>query len=228
MYCAQVIVLKAMVPDLEASLVLRSLWKLRNVGITDALYNNSPSKPVKRDFVATVTKLNSRYEVAFPLKAHRQQAGGNLRKKPSINRGLLRKYGQAVQIYQNSGMTEKIENETIDIGAVKVLHYIPHQTVKRQISSSAKLRIVCDASSHSTNSKHLNDNLESDPHLNSDLVALLLNFQTHPLALVADVDEAKRPFCRSERRQNRDTLQFLWYTEPPRPNEPFQRLRHDE
>lgn len=66
---------------------------------------------------------------------------------------------------------------------------MPHQLVIKE-SRTTKLRVAFDASSRSHRSKSLNDNLESGPNLNADLVGLLLNFRKHKIALVADIEKA--------------------------------------
>ncbi|XP_077553123.1 uncharacterized protein LOC144167838 [Haemaphysalis longicornis] len=228
MNCSQAIVLKATAPDLESSSLLRSFWELESVGVTDALDDDPPGEHVRRNFEASITQSNGRYEVALPWKADVRLADNkqvalnrmeNVRKKLSKNKGLLEEYDQAIRFYQNSGIAERVDDEGSDEGAAKVLYYMPHQAVVRENSSSTKLRIVFDASSHCANSKFLNDSLESGPNLNPDLVALLLNFRTHPIALVADVEKAFLQIGVKE--EDRDALRFLWYKDPPRPNEPI-------
>lgn len=198
------------------------------MGVTDALDDDPPGEHVSRNFEASITQSDGRYEVALPWKADVRLADNkqvalnrmeNVRKKLSKNKGLLEEYDQAIRFYQNSGIAERVDDEGRDQGAAKVLYYMPHQAVVRENSSSTKLRIVFDASSHCANSKSLNDSLESGPNLNPDLVALLRNFRTHPIALVADVEKAFLQIGVKE--EDRDTLRFLWYKDPPRPNEPI-------
>lgn len=64
-----------------------------------------------------------------------------------------------------------VEHET-GAGNLDRVYYIPHQAIFRDNSSTTKIRIVFDASSHECN-KSLNDNLESGPNLNPDLVTTL-------------------------------------------------------
>ncbi|KAH9378062.1 hypothetical protein HPB48_022878 [Haemaphysalis longicornis] len=69
MNCSQAIVLKATAPDLESSSLLRSFWELESVGVTDALDDDPPGEHVRRNFEASITQSNGRYEVALPWKA---------------------------------------------------------------------------------------------------------------------------------------------------------------
>ncbi|XP_077548532.1 uncharacterized protein LOC144161808 [Haemaphysalis longicornis] len=118
MNCSQAIVLKATAPDLESSSLLRSFWELESVGVTDALDDDPPGKHVRRNFEASITQSNGRYEVALPWKADVRLADNkqvalnrmeNVRKKLSKNKGLLEEYDQAIRFYQNSGIAERAD-----------------------------------------------------------------------------------------------------------------------
>ncbi|XP_064470244.1 uncharacterized protein LOC135384997 [Ornithodoros turicata] len=96
---------------------------------------------------------------------------------------------------------------------------MPHHAVIRESSSTTKLRVVFDASSHESDARSLNDNLESGPNLNSDLVALLLNFRKYRVALVADIEKAFLQISIND--NDRDALRFLWLQETPTPGHPL-------
>lgn len=221
--CSQVIVLRAAVSDQENTAVLRGFWELESMGVVDAEVQDHSASEIMQRFEGSITKSDRRYEVSLPWKpdvkldCNREMAWKRLesqRKRLIKNPELMQRYDQAVRLYFEDGMAERVEREE-DSG--ERVYYMPHQAVLREGSSTTKMRIVFDASSHGQNCKSLNDNLESGPNLNPDLVSLLLNFRQHLVALVADVEKA---FLQIEvNPEDRNALRFLWYKEPPQPNQ---------
>ncbi|XP_064475353.1 uncharacterized protein LOC135389218 [Ornithodoros turicata] len=133
----------------------------------------------------------------------------------------LEAYDVAIRQYYRDDMAELVDE---DVQTKHFTYYMPHQVVVREASrttklrrSATKLRVVFDASSHASGSLSLNDNLQSGPYLTADLVALLLNFRRHNVALVADMENAFLHIQVQE--SDRDALRFLWYDRIPRPQE---------
>ncbi|XP_064469020.1 uncharacterized protein LOC135383532 [Ornithodoros turicata] len=166
---------------------------------------------------------DGRYEVALPLKAHMSALENNYEIAKDrlwslvrrLNRdGFRAQYDEAIRSYINKGHAEKV---TEDDNSFNTRYYMPHMTVIRSTSETTKVRIVFDASSHSKGMTSLNDHLEKGPKLNADLVGVLLRFRRHKIALTADIEKA---FLQVEIRKNdRDALRFLWFSETPSPNE---------
>ncbi|XP_064475611.1 uncharacterized protein LOC135389500 [Ornithodoros turicata] len=139
-----------------------------------------------------------------------QQLTRKLQKAPV----LLEAYDVAIRQYYGDDMAELVGE---DVQTEHFTYYMPHQAVVREASRTTKLRVVCDASSHTPGLLSLNDNLQSGPNLTADLVALLLNFRQHNVALVADMEKA---FLQIQvKESDRDALRFLWYDRIPRPQE---------
>ncbi|XP_077512029.1 uncharacterized protein LOC144122955 [Amblyomma americanum] len=85
-------------------------------------------------------------------------------------------------------------------------------------SRKTKLGIVFDAFSHEQGSSSLNDHLEKGPCLLADLVRLLIRFRLHQIALTADIEKALLQI--SVRKEDRDSLRFLWFNGLPSKDEP--------
>ncbi|KAH8285935.1 hypothetical protein KR054_009787, partial [Drosophila jambulina] len=67
--------------------------------------------------------------------------------------------------------------------------YIPHHCVLEPTSTSAKLRVVFDASYQTTGQKSLNDLLMVGPTIQPDLYVLLLHFRTYRYVSTFYVDD---------------------------------------
>ena len=67
--------------------------------------------------------------------------------------------------------------------------YLPMHAVKKESSTTTKLRAVFDASTKSTSNVSLNDILLVGPTVHSPLIDVLLRFRLHRIALTADVSK---------------------------------------
>ena len=70
--------------------------------------------------------------------------------------------------------------------------YLPHHCVIKDASSTAKRRIVFDASAKSASGASLNDRLMVGATLQKDLFGILIRFRFHQLALFADIAKMYR------------------------------------
>jgi len=68
--------------------------------------------------------------------------------------------------------------------------YLPHHAVKRERRGKIKWRIVFDASSNEGDSPSLNDVLEMGPNLLPEVLATLLRFREHRVAIIGDIQQA--------------------------------------
>ena len=86
--------------------------------------------------------------------------------------------------------------------------YLPIHVVRKESSSSTKIRAVFDASAKSTSGISLNDLLMVGPMVHPQLVDVLLRFRVHRVALVADVMKMYRAIELSY--EDRDLHRFIW------------------
>ena len=78
---------------------------------------------------------------------------------------------------------EKLEQETF---------YLPMHAVRKESSSTTKIRVVFDASAKSSASVSLNDTLLVGPTVHSPLIDVLLQFRFHRVALTTNVSRMYR------------------------------------
>ena len=63
------------------------------------------------------------------------------------------------------------------------VYYLPIHAVKKESSSTTKIRAVFDVSAKSSSGVSLNDTLLVGPTIHSSLINVLLSFRIHPVAL---------------------------------------------
>lgn len=90
---------------------------------------------------------------------------------------------------------------------------MPHQAVVRQERLTTKLRVVFDVSSSAAGKLSLNDTLSSGMNLNPELIDLLIEFRTHNVVVIADIEKAFLQVMLAE--QDRVALGFLRYETIP-------------
>ena len=91
------------------------------------------------------------------------------------------------------------------------VHYLPHHGVVRQDKATSKLRIVYDASARTTGPS-LNGCIYTGPKFGQSIFDILLCFRFQKVALTGDIDKAFLMVSMDE--SDRDSLRFLWATDP--------------
>ncbi|XP_064475284.1 uncharacterized protein LOC135389165 [Ornithodoros turicata] len=128
-------------------------------------------------------------------------------------------YDTTIRQYLNDGHAEKVD---IKANADGPVFYLPHRDVFRPDKASTKVRIVFDASSSASDCPSLNDCLEVGPNLNPDLLATILRFRKHSVAVTADIEKA---FLQISLNPNdRDAFRFMWYTFMPESGRPLSEI----
>ena len=87
--------------------------------------------------------------------------------------------------------------------------------VRKEHSSTTKLRVVFDASAKSASGISLNDLLLVGPTVHSPLIDVLLRFRLHRVALTADVSKMYRAIELVS--SDRDLHRFVWRRTPEEP-----------
>ncbi|KRY40774.1 hypothetical protein T01_13564 [Trichinella spiralis] len=85
--------------------------------------------------------------------------------------------------------------------------YVPHHAVYKNTDGQLKCRVVFDGSAKYAG-VFLNDNLETGPNLQADLVGILLRFRQYRIAVQADI--GKRYLQVGLQTDDRDACRFLW------------------
>ena len=188
---------------------LRTFWELESLGIMKT------DKSVHDDFKENVSFKDGRYEVALPWKEFHYSLPNNyvlswrrlqgllkrLRQAPE----LLKEYDATIQDQLRKGVVEPVP-ESEPISGCQV-HYLPHYAMVRHDKETTRLRVVYDASARA-GGPSLNDCLYTGPKFNQNIFDILIRFRSYRIALTADIEKAFLMI--SIRREDRDSLRFLW------------------
>lgn len=141
-----------------------------------------------------------RYVVRLPFKAGPPIAIGQSRAMAekllnSLTRRFqshpdqAREYSDFIREYKQLGHMREIRSSlTLDSQHV----YIPHHAVVREDSTTTHLRVVFNASSSTTNGSSLNDHLLAGPKLQTELPAVILQWQKSKYVYTADITKMYR------------------------------------
>ena len=105
----------------------------------------------------------------------------------------------------------------------KEIFYLPMHVVRKEHSSTTKLRVVFDASAKSASGISLNDLLLVGPTVHSPLIDVLLRFRLHRVTLTADVSKMYRAIELVP--SDRDLHRFVWRRTPEEPLQDYRMTR---
>ena len=128
-----------------------------------------------------------------PLGESRSQA---VRRFLSLERSLRSKcefdaFNSVIQEYFDLKHAEPVPDTDRD-KPVQQVFYLPMHAVKKESSTTMKIRAVFDASAKSSSNASLNDILQVGPTIHSSLIDVLLRFRVHRIALTADISKMYR------------------------------------
>ncbi|XP_064464686.1 uncharacterized protein LOC135375989 [Ornithodoros turicata] len=208
--------------DLRCDQLLERFCSLEGVGIVHE--DESPSAEghaVLEEFEKTLKMRDGRYEVQLPWKQTDSPLNDNFeiaktRLKKLVfrlnkDRHLIEEYDKVIRGYLLSGYAEEVPVSNKEQNTR--VFYMPHREVFREASTTTKLRVVFDASSHGPGSTSLNAHLETGPKLQADMQDILIRFRMHQIAMIADIEKAFLQIMVHER--DRDALRYLWYRDMP-------------
>ena len=199
--------------------LLRKFWELESGPHTVLL---SPDEKVAvthfqtkhyRDQTGMFIVPLPRKQTVKPLGESRSQAIRRfLHFERSLHsKNLFSEFQPVIEEYFQKGHAELVP----DADLLKPPHscfYMPMHAVRKESSSTTKIRAVFDASAKSSTGVSLNDTLLVGPTVHASLVDVLLRFRQHRVALIADVSRMYRAVALPE--SDRDMHRFVWRTSP--------------
>ena len=101
--------------------------------------------------------------------------------------------------------------------------YLHVHAVRKESSTTTKIRAVFDASAKSSSGMSLNDILLVGPTVHPPLIDVLLHFQSHRIAITTDVSKMYRAVVLPE--IDRNLHRFVWRRNPSEPLQDFRTTR---
>ena len=211
--------------------ILRKFWEIEESPKDNS--NFSPEeRTVVRHFADSHTRTKEgRFIVPLPknpqaktLGESRQQA---VRRFLSLERSLHSKqqfseFSAVMEEYMQMDHAELVPVADLQKPSREVF-YMPMHAVRKEHSTTTKIRAVFDASAKSSSGVSLNDTLLVGPTVHSTLIDVLLRFRLNQIALTTDVSKMYRAVELAV--DDRDFHRFLWRNNPDQPLQDFRMTR---
>ena len=174
---------------------------------------------------------DGRFIVPLPRKPNAKLIGESrtqaVRRFISFERSLHAKdqfsdVNAVVEEYFEAGHAEEVPESDLH-KLVNEVFYLPVHCVRKESSTTTKIRAVFDASAKSTSGVSVNDILLVGPTVHSSLVDVLLRFRLHRVALTADVSRMYRAIALTEK--DKDLHRFVWRQSPRDPLKDYRMKR---
>ena len=200
--------------------LLRKFWEIEELR-TGPPTLTLEEKSVMSHFENTHSRDGAgRFVVPLPIQPHAKPLGESrslaMRRFLSMERSLQVKNQfqplvEVIDEYFEKGHAELVPDSDLEKARDRVF-YLPMLTVRKDSSTTTKIRAVFDASAKSSSDVSLNDQLMVGPTVHSSLLDVLLRFRLHRIALTTDVSRMYRAVVLPA--DQRDLHRFVWRTQP--------------
>ena len=200
--------------------LFRRFWEIEEKVGSDLCLTHE-EKAVLNHFDKHHTRLkDGRFMVPIPKKSGIKPLGESrlqaVRRFISFERSLHMKgqfpeFKAVIDKYFDSGHAEAVPEADLEKSPQSVF-YLPMHAVRKESSTTTKVRAVFDASAKTSSGVSMNDTLLVGPTVHSSLVDVLLRFRLHRVALIADVSRMYRAIVLS--KSDRDFHRFVWRSSP--------------
>ncbi len=129
-------------------------------------------------------------------------------------KGQIKEFNTAMREYFDMNHAELVPVADLEKPPPHVF-YLPMHVVRKESSTTTKIRPVFDASAKSSSGVSLNDTLMVGPTIHPPLLDVLIRFRMYRVALVADVSRMYRAVELVE--SDRDFHRFVWRNTPDGP-----------
>ncbi|XP_045461089.1 uncharacterized protein LOC123671351 [Harmonia axyridis] len=202
---------------------MQKFWSLEEGGETNII--DPVDDYVEKHFVSTHFRDESgRYVVSIPFKLDNPYPVLSFNSKRSLKsyfsiENRLMKDEASLNLY-NDFMSEYLKLNHMSRAKTSNSYVIPHHVVRKDSSSTTKLRVVFNASDLDSLGKSLNDMLLGGPKLQKDIQIILLSFRMYPIVICADVEKMYRQIlvCPSDRKFQH----IYWRSSPDQPVTEFE------
>ena len=203
--------------------LLRQFWETEESPEGDTTYTLEEQSVVQHFRDNHFRTDSGRFSVPLPRKPGSMTLGESrsqaVRRFLALERSLQLK-GQFKEV--NTVIQEYFDMDHAEVVPVADLEkppqhvfYLPMHAVRKESSTTTKIRAVFDASAKSSSGVSFNDTLMVGPTIHPPLIDVLIRFRLHRVALVADVSRMYRAVELAE--SDRDFHRFVWRKNPDEP-----------
>ena len=196
--------------------LLRQFWEVEEKSMPHATLTTE-ERAVMKQFEGDHSRdTDGRFIVPLPRRPTAKEIGESraqaVRRFISFERCMHAKgqfcdVDKVIDEYFMNGHAELVPQADLEKPPSHVF-YLPVHVVRKESSTTTKLRAVFDASARSSTGTSLNDILMVGPTVHPPLVDVLLRFRSHRVALIADVSRMYRAIRLSE--SDKDLHRFVW------------------
>ena len=195
--------------------ILRMFWEIEE-NPKDQMNLSPEERMVVQHFKENHFRSESgRFIVSLPKNPQSKQLGESrpqaVRRFHSLERSLYAKgqfqeFATVMNEYFDLEHAEPVSQD--DLQRPPRETYLPMHAVRKEHSTTTKVRVVFDESAKSSNGISLNDTLLVGPTIHPPLIDVLLRFRLHHIALIADVSKMYRAVELTP--TDRDLHRFVW------------------
>ena len=211
---------------------LRSVVNRRHIECGNRLNLSPDERLVVQHFKDTHTRSDEGWFIVPLPKRPQSKSLGESRsqavkrflslERSLYSKGQFQEFSTAVEEYFKMNHAELVPVADLQ-KPPREIFYLPMHAVRKEHSSTTKLRIVFDASAKSASGISLNDLLLVGPTVHSPLIDVLLRFRLHCVALTADVSKMYRAIELVP--SDRDLHRFVWRRTPDEPLQDYRMTR---
>ena len=200
--------------------VLRKFWEIEDDPLSETSLSPEERSVVQHFKTNHRRTENGRFVVHLPKKENMKHLGESrsqaVRRFLSLERALHSKnqfdeFSKVMKEYFDLGHAELVPSADLTKSPREVC-YLPMHVVRKEASTTTKIRAVFDASMKTTSGVSLNDTLMVGPTVHPSLVDVLLRFRMHRIAIVADISKMFRAIELPP--SDRDLHRFVWRASP--------------
>ena len=203
--------------------LLKRFWEIEDCNLQQPVLSLDERTVVEHFHGSHSRDPEGRYIVPLPMKTNVTPLGESrslaVMRFKALERSLrarsqFEEFVVAMREYFDMGHTEPVPGSDLERPCNEV-YYPPMHAVRKESSTTSKVRVVFDASAKSLSRTSLNDQLLVGPMVHSSLVDILLRFRRHKVALTTDVS---RMYCAVLLpKTQRNLHHFVWREDPDRP-----------
>lgn len=212
------------VHNINLECILKSFWEQEEIGVKRDL---TDQEIVCEKYFSETTRRtpSGRYMVHLPFKSI--LLNGSFPKLDNNIKSALSRfkrleisflknplysetYRAFMADYESLGHMSRIGTFPADISTSS--YFLPHHGVFKEESTTTKLRVVFDGSSHKEGESSLNEELFPGPALQNDLPQTITRWRRHKIAFGADIEKMFRQIEVSP--EHRPFQQILWRSSP--------------